>query len=147
MLTVLAGCSRRADGPERFAVRGNVTWNGQPLPAGHIRFVPMGNTKGPAAVGSISQGAYAISRAHGPVPGLYRVEIESAAELPFAIDDEQAFAQAAAQAQTTRKPIVQQPLPPQYNRQSTLTAEVTATGDNRFDFKLPSARAASHNIR
>lgn len=36
----LAGCGGGNDGPERFAVSGRITFEGQPVPMGFIKFTP-----------------------------------------------------------------------------------------------------------
>lgn len=134
LLVLDSGCSRPA-GPERFAVRGEVTVNGEPLAQGVIRFIPDSGTKGPAAAGTIENGTYAIDRRVGPVQGTYKVEIEQQPHTDFAIDDEAGYAQ-AYQA-TKGRPIPPQPLPPRYNRQTELRALVTDDKEfNRFDYHL-----------
>lgn len=134
LLVLGSGCSRPA-GPERFAVRGEVTVNGAPLAHGVIRFIPDSGTKGPAAAGTIENGTYAIDRRVGPVQGAYKIEIEQQPETDFAIDDEAGYAQ-AYQA-TKGRPIPPQPLPPRYNRHTELRAYVTTDKQsNRFDYQL-----------
>lgn len=131
---VVSGCSRSA-GPERFAVQGNVTVNGESLASGVIRFVPESSTRGPAAAGVIEQGAYSIPRRVGPIVGSYKIEIEQQPETDFAIDDEAGYAQ--AYLATKGRPIPPQPIPPRYNRQTELKANVTADNkSNTFDYHL-----------
>ncbi|MDZ4686744.1 MAG: hypothetical protein SH850_16855 [Planctomycetaceae bacterium] len=127
------GCGG-ADGPTRTPVNGAVLFDGKPMAAGIIRFIPAEGTKGPAAVGAIADGFYEIPKARGPVVGSHRVEIEGQIDLPFEIDDEQAYAKAFQQ--TKGKPLPPQPVPAEYNRQSTLTADVLSDGQTKFDFDL-----------
>lgn len=57
-LIALAGCS--GGGPPRFHASGNVTYGGQPVPAGSVTFVPdtsKGNS-GPAVSAEIKNGKY-----------------------------------------------------------------------------------------
>jgi hypothetical protein len=134
LILALCGCGR--GGPERTAVSGAVLFDGTPMAAGTIRFVPDADTgtQGPAAVGAITSGFYEIPRDQGPVAGRHRVEIEGQIELPFEIDDEHAFAK--AYDETQGKPLPPQPVPPQFNRLSTLTADVLSDGQTKFDFDL-----------
>jgi hypothetical protein len=134
LMLALSGCGR--GGPERTAVSGAVLFDGTPMAAGTIRFVP--DTKGPAAVGAITNGFYDIPRDQGPVAGPHRVEIEGQIDLPFEIDDEQAFER--AYDETKGKPLPPQPVPPQFNRQTTLTADVLSDGQTKFDFDLSTRR-------
>jgi hypothetical protein len=138
-LTVVApfigGCGGKS-GPPRFAAEGTVLLDGAPLPAGVIRFIPEGTNKGPAASATIQNGKFSLDASSGPVAGQHRVEIEATGYEGFAVDDEQAYAQKAT---TTRGPVIpQNPIPPTYNRQSTLSKTITAEGPNTFEFNLSS---------
>jgi hypothetical protein len=133
VIVALAGCGG-AKGPERTAVRGAILFDAKPLVAGTIRFIPTGDTKGPAAVGEVTNGLYEIPKSNGPVAGPHRVEIDGQIDTPFEIDDEQAFAK--AHKDTRGKPLPPQPIPVSYNRQSTLTADVLTDGQTKFDFDL-----------
>jgi len=133
MVTVFAGCGR-GELP-RQEVEGAVLINGRPMKTGMIRFVPDSSTKAPAAVGSIVDGFYVMDKKSGPVAGKYRIEIEGQIDAPIEIDDEAAYA--AAFDKSKQHPLPAQPVPAKYNRNSELTAEVSA-GDaaNKFDFDL-----------
>lgn len=127
LLALAAGCSR---GPDLQPVSGLVTVNQQPLSAGVIRFCPLQGTRGRASSAGVCDGEFAIPRKDGLVPGEYRVEIEAAVDLGFAIDDDVAFATRGA------KPLPPNPVPPKFNRQSTLTAAVAPGDDNILEFDL-----------
>ena len=71
----LAGCGRGVGGPERAAVSGVVQLDEVPLPAGIIRFVPQGTTKGPVALATIKDGKFGIPAAVGPTVGKNAIEI------------------------------------------------------------------------
>lgn len=134
VISASCGCARE-DGPTRFAVRGAVLLDGQPLKAGRICFLPAEGIPGPAAVGVITDGFYEIPRQSGPVAGRHHVEIEADLSLPFAMDDEQAYA--AAMAQSLQNFIPRQPIPPRYNRRTILQVDVSDTPEaNKFDFDL-----------
>jgi hypothetical protein len=141
VLTSVVGCG--TSGPERTPVNGAVLFDGKPMASGVIRFIPTEGTTGPAAVGAVNQGFYEIPKAQGPVAGPHRVEIEGQLELPFEIDDEQAFAKAFRE--TKGKPLPPQPVPAEFNRQSTLTADVLADGQTKFDFDLTRTPVASRD--
>lgn len=126
----LCGCG--AKGPARAAVKGRVTLDGLPLPSGAIHFVPVGDTKGPLAAGRIVNGEYALSSSEGPVVGRVRVEIYSPTEPSVPLDDPVAFAGADASA------VPQERLPARYNRASNQFVDITAAGENAFDFNLTS---------
>lgn len=82
---LLLGCGRRAH--DRHEVRGQVTFDGKPLPAGLIiRFTPQEPEK-PSGVGTTdSQGRYFVYGEPGKIglnPGVYRVSVElPLADLP-----------------------------------------------------------------
>lgn len=67
----------RVDGPRRGSVKGFVTFDGAPLETGVVVMLPAGDTKGPTAGSAISDGAFSIAAASGPVVGRYRVEIKA----------------------------------------------------------------------
>lgn len=127
LLALAVGCSR---GPDLQPVSGLVTVNQQPLSAGVIRFRPLQGTRGRASSAGVRGGEFAIPRGDGLVPGEYRVEIEAAVDLGFEIDDDIAFAKRGG------KPLPPNPVPPKFNRQSTLTAAVAAGDDNILEFDL-----------
>ncbi len=72
-------CGCGPSGPERVAVTGTVTYQGKPIEQGSIRFVPTGETKGPATGTTIKQGKYEASAKGGVLVGTQRVEITAVA--------------------------------------------------------------------
>ncbi|MDP1796888.1 MAG: hypothetical protein Q8K78_05385 [Planctomycetaceae bacterium] len=132
MALFLSGCGRT--GPQRVAVRGTVIFDSQPLENGRITFVPMAETKGPAAVAVVQNGFFVFEKKTGPVMGKNRVEIESMLDPGFALDDEAAYAKAATKYRG--KPVLpRDPIPETYNRKSELV--IVATGENMpLDFVL-----------
>jgi hypothetical protein len=71
-------------------VAGRVTWQGQPVPTGLIRFEPdtaAGNA-GPGVVAEIVQGRFATPRGKGVVGGRYRVVVSGYDGVPFERPDE-----------------------------------------------------------
>jgi hypothetical protein len=121
---LLIGCSSS----NRAAVKGSVTFDGAPVDGGMILFFPA-NEKNKADQGhaEIKNGAYEIPAGKGPPPGSYRVEITWEKKTgkqvvskgdPPNMEDETI-----------------QVIPPQYNRESKLTKEITS-GMNTIDFPL-----------
>lgn len=124
LLTSLSqlGCN---SGEQFQAVSGTVTVDGAPLKKGIITFYAMG--EGSTSGGQIIDGAYALVADRGPSPGKYRVEITGSrptGKTEFDIDLQKDV------------DIEEQFLPPRYHSKSELTCEVTASGDNTFDFAL-----------
>jgi hypothetical protein len=71
----LGGCKDR--GPQRVVVSGTITYNGKPVPAGDIRFVPVGASGAPMAGAEIKDGKYRAD-GHGGVPvATHKIEIEA----------------------------------------------------------------------
>ena len=78
----ILGCRPAAKGPARHAVRGRITFGGDPVPAGTIAFEPdasAGNT-GPAGYGDIKDGVYVTQGRFGAVGGPHIVRIEGFAK-------------------------------------------------------------------
>jgi hypothetical protein len=128
-LAFISGCSSE---PGRGAIGGKVTLDGQPLARGTIRFLPAGDTQGPMAATEIIAGSYALDEVVGPVVGNHRVEIlaDESDQLPYDIMDPAEYQKHGA------FPRPRQPIPPRYNKSSTLTATIVADESNTADFAL-----------
>jgi hypothetical protein len=127
-LAVLTGCGG-AKVPPRVALEGTVTLDGKPLADGNIRLLPAADTDGGMIGAKIADGRFAFPAERGASPGKYRVEIGASRPTGRKVPDPR-----------REEPVDEfvQYLPDRYNSQSTLTAEVTATGPNRFEFALSS---------
>jgi len=114
-IVMLVGCSdpKRAG---KYEVSGSVTWNGEPVETGFVTFHPEGGKSDEA--GPLASGRYSFY-AHA---GKNRVSIQAEKVAGF--------------NQAMNQPNVVQFIPPKYNTESELSAEVTADGDNTFDFAL-----------
>jgi hypothetical protein len=123
-LLACVGCD---SGPRRMAVSGNVTWKGAPLKDGTISFIPL--TTGTQSGTGISEGKYSISREQGLSPGMYRVSINSPDGMT-PIDPNTPPGPSGNFASKER-------IPSDFNENSKHEVEVTASGQNRFDFKIP----------
>lgn len=134
----LLGCgSGTVEGPPRADVRGVVTLDGQPLPHGVIRFVPMEGTPGPKTSIAISDGQFSTDQLAGPVVGEHRIEIQSTDDCGYAWDDETAL----TRLRKSRTRRIQAPhVPATFNSRSRLTETVSSDGANDFEFLLTSHR-------
>ena len=123
----LFGCGQDID-PRRAAVRGSITLDGEPVPDGSISFYPAPGNKGVAAGGDLSDGAYTISRAKGPMVGQNRVVIRS----PYATGKTITIGRQRIVEHLDR-------IPTKYNRHSTLEVDVQAGKNLDFDLKTGSS--------
>lgn len=124
-----AGCRR--GGPERVVVRGTVTYEGEPVQYGQIRFLPAEGTEAPASGGYISGGRYVADGKGGVPVGTHRVEITG-------IRPDPEFAHLADQLGDAEDELpTQQYIPEQYNTRSRLTITIPP-GSRRIekDFEL-----------
>ena len=126
LLITLIGCGS-SDG--RLGIEGTVTLDGNPLSTGSISFIPRAGTDSPTAGGSISNGAYSISAGQGLRPGSYDVRILASRKTGRQVMDKLG---------ENMVDEIEQYLPTKYNRQTELSATVTADGPNTFDFPLSS---------
>jgi hypothetical protein len=74
MVLMLLAC-RRADELEMVTVTGTVTYQGKPLADGDIRFIPIGDTKGPTSSAPIRNGRYQVTARGGVPVGTHRVAV------------------------------------------------------------------------
>ena len=84
LLLSSTGCSSRQDGPPRFAVSGQVTFDGKPVPAGRIAFEPdvAAGNGGPGGYGNIVAGRFATFARMGAVGGPQVVRITGFDGIP-----------------------------------------------------------------
>lgn len=88
------GCGDGREKPQTFHVSGNVTFQGKPVPAGRIDFIPdasAGNS-GVAGYAEIANGAYDTSRTGKGTTGGAQVAVISGAvspDAPQALSDEE----------------------------------------------------------
>ena len=129
ILLVSAGCG--SSGPPRAAIHGRVTASGQPLAAGRILFTPVHPNKGPATSARVVNGEYQLTTKDGPIVGANCVQVEADLNLGFELDDEAAFAQRGG------APLPPQPIPPEFNLNSTQVVQVKADEVNAYDVTIP----------
>ena len=124
-LAAMAGCGH---GRGRVPVTGTVTFDGQPLESGVVRF---GGDQGAAGVGPIVNGRFSLSETGsqgGVLPGKYDVLISSWIEERGSVRPDGSFSSGI-----TRIPLLY--MDPS---KSGLTAEVKAGQKNDFLFELKS---------
>ena len=128
----LAGGCQSGDDLPRQAVKGTVTLDGKPLESGSIQFQPDQAAPGTAAVSAgaeIAAGSYAIDRAQGLTPGRYKVMI-------FSHGDTKVDESAPPGEVVAPKGTIEEQIPPRYNAETTLKAQVDAGKANVFNFDL-----------
>ena len=121
-LILLAGCD---GGLKRVPMSGKVTYAGQPVADGQIRFVPESGTEMPITTEPIVEGRYNTKSSGGVPPGVYLVAI-----LAYHPDDPIPTGPGAPQRR--------QLLPAKYNNRSEL--EITIKEGQKgfdYDFELP----------
>jgi hypothetical protein len=124
-VVLIAGCG---DPNARRAVSGTVSFGDRPLDQGSIYFAPIGQGSSEAGA-TIENGKYSIPRDVGLVPGTYKVSIFSYDRTGAKVQSEEIPGDPGATQFKER-------IPAKYNRETKLTAEVTASGKNVFDFNL-----------
>ncbi len=77
LLITAIPCGCGDGGPERAVVSGTVTYQGQPLPKGTIRFLPAKDNKVPMSGAMIVEGKYKADKRGGVPIGTHRVVIEA----------------------------------------------------------------------
>jgi hypothetical protein len=123
LLLVVGGC-KRSDELQRVPVTGKVTFQGQPLTNGQIRFIP---ASGPVSGADIRDGAYSANQRGGVPVGPCRVEIEARRPMAGAQPDPVMGGKAREE----------QYLPAKYNTQSELTITIEpGSGPITKDYSL-----------
>jgi hypothetical protein len=132
LLAVTWGCGR--DGPPRRIVVGNVTYQGQPVADGQIRFTPMKGSKGPVSMTKIVDGQYSVDHQGGVPVATQRVEI-----LAYQADPKYKGREkdVPPMFSPSEWPPKLQYLPPKYNTNSVLEVVIdSGRGELRKDFAL-----------
>ncbi|QDT64932.1 hypothetical protein V22_21770 [Calycomorphotria hydatis] len=86
-ITLTCGCFGSSDEIQKYSLSGEVTFQGEPVPRGQIRFIPDYNAgnQGPASTVTIVDGRYETRDGYGIVGGAYQVQIEG--YEPSQVDD------------------------------------------------------------
>jgi hypothetical protein len=127
-LAALSGCGYGKN--DRVPVTGTVTFDGEPVEDGVITFVPQGGGGEVKKVGAtIHGGKYALAADRGPLPGNYRVEV---------VWNKKTGKKVTTPGDTgTTIDETKQVIPPRFNRDTTLTAEIKPAA-NTVDYDLKS---------
>lgn len=82
---LLTGCGD--GGPPRYHISGTITFDGQPVPAGAISFIPVGETEVPRGPGfcRFTAGHYESRSGQSPGSGSYRVLIDGYDGVAFEV--------------------------------------------------------------
>lgn len=131
LLGLAAGCGRDTG---QVRIRGDVSFDGQPLARGTIVFTPVEGTPGPSTGARIERGRYDVPADKGPiVGGHYKVEITAVRTTGRTSPN--AFDQGSSPLE-----VFEQFVPDTYNTRSTLRV-IVKTGVNTADFALaPTAK-------
>jgi len=114
----------------RQEVKGTIKLKGQPLDQGTITFMPTSGDGATKEGAPITNGAYLIDRAHGLLPGKYRVSITSGdARTPVNTDQ--------PPGPTGANIISKDRIPPEYNTNSKQDVEVSDKKPNVFNYDIP----------
>jgi hypothetical protein len=130
----IAGCGGSSDGLPREPLSGKVVFDGQPLEGGLITFTPIGKPDAPIASGIIADGAYAVDRADGPIPGPHKVEVWARRPTGKKVKNPDEPGQFTEE--------IREIVPRRYNLATELKADVEPSGSNNFDFDLSSLKVA-----
>ncbi len=124
-LTALSGCGQSS--PTGISVKGTVTADNALLTEGLITLIPVAETSGHKCSVQILDGKYTFERAHGLMPGEYRVEVMG---LSPGI-------KAMAEGKTpSHSPSSYREIASAFNEKSTLKITLQATGENTADFAV-----------
>jgi hypothetical protein len=130
-IVLMSGCGPRSD---RLEVTGNVKLDGAPLDQGSIRFTSTGTEKLSASGATIANGEFHLPQEKGLPPGAYLVDISSPdTSAPLAV-------QKSPPGEPALPPTARERIPAEYNSDSKHTIDVTADGDNHFEFDIHSRR-------
>lgn len=122
----------------RRALSGKVTLDGKPMEGGVVTFLPDAPgepEKTTSASARIADGAFSIAPEVGLVAGKYKVQVSSWKAAPRRGAKKPADAPADDEFDVTP---TKESIPARYNAQTTLTADVTDSGPNEFNFPVTS---------
>ena len=122
----------------RLAISGKVTFDGEPLDGGMIKFRPQ-QRDGVSSGTGITNGIYDIAAHQGLPPGTYTVRIFSTIEPEDApLPDESQADDGMTPTGGLGRARAKERIPPKYNSATDLAIEVTEEGPNEFNFDLES---------
>jgi hypothetical protein len=125
LMLLIAGCADGRDPHGRQAIHGVVTFRGQPLDQGSIRFQSP-DPNGLSAGALIQNGKYQIPREQGLPAGTYTVHLSSLEPTPPLT---------GAPGENPAPPAKER-LPEEYNVKTRLKAEIKPDQTPKFDFEV-----------
>lgn len=131
MTTCYVGCRHE---PARVVVSGTVTYQGQPVHRGEIRFIPTKGSTGPVCTADIVAGKYQAGFRGGVIVGTARVEL-----FAFRADSPSAghpTAEEIVGGSLIAERLGEQYLPAKYNTQSELETTIPRQRDVCRDFAI-----------
>jgi hypothetical protein len=129
------GCGTRS-GLEKVIVSGKISYRGEPIQEGEIRFTPIKGTRGMANITYINRGEYRFTGRGGVQVGTFRVEVLSYRPIPGAKPYTAEQADGRPEIKVGEIPT-EQFLPPEYNKKSTLEVTIDSESDEiTRDFNL-----------
>ena len=120
------GCGLGADPHGRKALSGTVTFQGQPVDGGSIKFLAL-EENGLSAGSLILQGKYQVPREQGLPAGTYRVMISALEPTPTPT---------GAPGENPAPPAKER-IPAEFNVETKLKIEIKADQEAKFDFTIP----------
>jgi hypothetical protein len=126
-ILAIAGCGLSSD---RLQVTGTVALDGVPLDEGSIRFTSASGEGLIASGATIQQGEYMVPQEKGLAPGTYRVEIsapDTSGKLVYP---------PSVPGEPKLPPTAAERIPAEYNSKTSQTIEVSADGENHFEFDI-----------
>ena len=131
LMLIVCGCGG-PEGPVTVTVKGTVSLDGKPVSSGQIIFNDVVGTE-KAYAGVIKNGAFSFPS----TVGQKKVSINSPQEVA---GTSTIVGGIPGDPVSTENPAPQilESIPPKYNDQTELTADVTTSGDNTFPFELTS---------
>jgi len=145
-LLLVVGCGDTTGLAKRYAVTGNVSYQGKPLEKGTINFIPAKADAGRPATGDIVNGYYSLTTADkddGALPGSYKVTVASVVMDPEAEAKLKEFSKGGQsrlgpETKGIMKGAIKSSIPSKFSLADTsgLTAEVKEQS-NKIDFNLP----------
>lgn len=134
----ISGCGSEAfDSLPREAISGGVTVDGKPLKSGIALFLPADPMTPTQGNFTIIDGKYSIPKEQGLVPGKYTVKISSSGT------EKNAEGPVVNEGAPGMPPVIpKDAIPPMYNADSKLSAEVMPNRPNDFQFPLSTTKPA-----
>ncbi len=128
-LIVLAAAGCNEPDSSVKIVHGSVSVDGQPVPMGYVRFVPIEGTPGPASLGDIEDGQYRIESRGGVPIGKHRVEVDARRKTGRQFLDQRGELMVDETVPVAPKSYA--------GKNSPLIEEVTLESDGRINITLP----------